>query len=183
METAKSSRLIQTTVLHFGSRRQVSRDTMSIKKFVWDTSALLSIKEPNQNGYSPGYSLWKDVSLNLYGPYHNFLPAIAYFEWQASISRKHRNGEKVLRELYILDEFRTIYPIDEKLIQASDQLVTNPGFDKLRGADLIFACIAKLEDAFLVTLDDHFNKVGSVLRVVNLNNSRDNPNYHQLIES
>ena len=33
------------------------------KKFVWDTSALLNIKEPNGQGYSPGHSFYKDFSL------------------------------------------------------------------------------------------------------------------------
>jgi hypothetical protein len=33
-----------------------------IKKFVWDTSALINIKEPNENGYSPAHSLYKDFN-------------------------------------------------------------------------------------------------------------------------
>lgn len=33
-----------------------------MKKFVWDTSALLNIKGPNNEGYSPGHSLFKDLA-------------------------------------------------------------------------------------------------------------------------
>ena len=28
-----------------------------MKKFVWDTSAIMNIKEPDSEGYSAGYSL------------------------------------------------------------------------------------------------------------------------------
>jgi hypothetical protein len=30
-----------------------------MRKLVWDTSAILKIKEPNGFGYSPAHSLWK----------------------------------------------------------------------------------------------------------------------------
>ena len=53
------------------------------------------------------------------------------------------------------------------------------GFSKLRGADLIFACIAYLEGACLVTLDGHFNEVSQHLSVLNLNESRDVPKYRK----
>jgi hypothetical protein len=59
----------------------------------------------------------------------------------------------MLREFYLLDEHSIVYPIDQSLIERSNALVAQPGFDKLRGADLIFACIAFLEQACLVTLD------------------------------
>ena len=58
----------------------------SVKRFVWDTSALLNIKEPNSHGYSPGHSFYKDFSDGwLPGPYFNIYPSIAVFELQALI--------------------------------------------------------------------------------------------------
>ena len=48
-----------------------------LKKFVWDTSAIVNIKEPNEQGYSPGYSLIKDSSDSIIpGPYLNIFPSL-----------------------------------------------------------------------------------------------------------
>jgi hypothetical protein len=47
-----------------------------VVRFVWDTSALLNIKEQNAQGYSPGHSLYKDFSDGLLpGPYFNIYPS------------------------------------------------------------------------------------------------------------
>jgi predicted nucleic acid-binding protein len=153
----------------------------STKRFVWDTSALLNIKEPNGQGYSPGYSFYKDFSDGwLPGPYFNIYPSIAVFELQASISRLRREGRTMLREFYVVSENSTVYPIDQGLIYRCESLLDAPGFASLRGADLIFACIAKLEDAYLITLDKGFSAVASEIRVVDLNDSRETANYRTL---
>lgn len=87
-----------------------------MKKFVWDTSALLNIKEPNNVGYSPGHSLFKDLADGwIPGPYQNIFPAIAVFEVNASVSRMYREGKKILREFYIVNDNAVIYPIDQTL--------------------------------------------------------------------
>ena len=152
-----------------------------MKRFVWDTSALVNIKEPDANGYSPGHSLFKDIAHGIIpGPYQNIFPAISVFEVNASVSRKHREGKSMLREFYIVNENSCIYPIDSELIRKADELVTRAGFSELRGADLTFACIAYLEDAYLVTMDNHFNRVANDVRVIDLNLSRSTPEYRQL---
>lgn len=155
-----------------------------MKKFVWDTSALLNIKEPNQAGYSPGRSLFKDLADGwIPGPYQNIFPAIAAFEVDASVSRMHREGKEILREFYIVNENAIVYPIDQGLIRRCAPLVATSGFATLRGADLIFACIAHIEDAFLVTLDNHFEAVSGAVRVINLNDSRQSPDYRRRFET
>ena len=152
-----------------------------MKKFVWDTSALINIKEPNWEGYSPARSLYKDLSDGwIPGPYQNIFPAIGAFELNASISRKHREGEAILREFYIIDENSTVYDISWELIKKSNHIFTMEGFDKLRGADLIFACIAFLEKAYLVTLDNHFKSVAKYINLIDLNGSRESPEYRSL---
>lgn len=154
-----------------------------LRKFVWDTSAIVNIKEPDVNGYSPGYSLMKDLADGwISGSYENIFPAIAAFEISASVSRMHREGKKILREFYIVDEHSIIYPIDEALITRSESIVTMSGFQGLRGADLIFACIAYLEQAYLVTLDNGYQEVAEHVRIINLNESKDRPSYRSLFE-
>ena len=152
-----------------------------IKKFVWDTSAIINIKEPDKNGYSPGNSLIKDLSDGwIPGPYKNIFPAIAAFELSASVSRKIRDGNQILREFYLIDENSIVYDIDQDLITRSHKIVVMDGFSELRGADLIFACIAYLENAYLVTSDNHYNAVSHHVRVINLNESRDSARYRSL---
>jgi hypothetical protein len=151
------------------------------KRFVWDTSALINIKEPNGDGYSPAHSFYKDFSDGwLPGPYFNIYPSIAAFELQASISRLHREGRKMLRDFYIVSENSTVYTIDQDLIYRCSHLFDKPGFSDLRGADLIFACIAYIEDAYLVTLDTGFKAVASQIRVMDLNGSRESAKYREL---
>ena len=153
------------------------------KKLVWDTSALLNIKEPDRSGYSPAGSLFKDFRDGwISGPYLNIFPAIAFFELQAAISRKHRDSAKILREYYIMGNNELIYDIDTNLIRLSADLVSKPGFDSLHGADLIFACIAYIEKAYLITLDNHFNHVEKDIKIVNLNGSKMSAKYRQIFD-
>ena len=154
-----------------------------MKKFVWDTSALINIKEPDTNGYSPGHSLMKDLTDGwIPGPYQNIYPALAVFEVNATVSRMHRDGKKILREYYILNEHSYVYPIDQDLVFKCNELVVLDGFSSLRGADLVFASIAYLEDAYLVTKDNDFAVVSHHIRVINLNNSIDSPNYREILQ-
>jgi predicted nucleic acid-binding protein len=154
-----------------------------MKIFVWDTSALINIKEGNSDGYSPARSLFKDLSDGwIKGPYRNIFPAIAFFEINATVSQKHRTGSNILRDFYILRSQKETYPVDNKLIRKCAQLVETEGFSSLRGADLIFACIAKIEGGYLVTLDKAFNKLRDKISVIDLNESRDQAVYRSQID-
>jgi hypothetical protein len=153
-----------------------------LKKFVWDTSAIINIKEPNAEGYSPGHSLIKDLSDGwIPGPYRNIFPSIAVFEVSATVSRLHRDGRPILREFYLMDENSILYNVDEALISKSYDLFAKPGFDQLRGADLVFACITSIENAYLVTLDKAFPKyLASEIQVIDLKESIDAPKYRRI---
>ena len=149
-------------------------------KLVWDTAALINIKESDDFGYSPAHSLWKDLADGwIRGPYQNIIPAISAFEINATVSRKNREGTKMLPDFRIMGENEIIYPIDQALITKSAEFYRSDGFNRLKGADLAFACIAKLEDAWLVTLDTDFAYVAQQITVIDLNESRDRPNYRE----
>ena len=159
-----------------------AQPSQPLKKFVWDTSAIINIKQPNESGYSPGHSLIKDLSDGwIDGPYLNIFPSLAVFEVLATVSRLHREGKRILREFYLLDDNAVLYDVDKVLIEKSYDLHAKPGFDQLRGADLVFACIAHIEDAYLVTLDKAFKKnLSGELRILDLNESIDSPKYRAL---
>lgn len=93
----------------------------------------------------------------------------------------HREKKTILREYYVLDKNSRIYPIDQELISKCTEIVIEDGFSSLRGADLIFACIAYLEDAYLVTKDKGFSAVCSHISVIDLNMSMHSANYHDQI--
>ncbi len=151
-------------------------------KFVWDTSAIINIKEPNHQGYSPGHSLMKDLADGwIKGPYLNIFPSIAMFEVSATVARKLREGKNILKDFYLFDENSMLYQIDEALIHKSASLFARAGFDQLRGADLVFACIAFLEEAYLVTLDKALAKhLSGHVKLIYLNESLDSATYRSL---
>ena len=155
-----------------------------MRKFVWDTSAIINIKEPNADGYSAGHSFYKDFNDGwIEGDYLNIFPALAVFEVEATVSKKHRKGEKILREFYLMGENAILYDVNQELISKSIGLFTLEGFDKLQGADLVFASIAHVEDAYLVTMDKKLALHASKqIEVIDLNESVESANYRYLFE-
>jgi len=95
----------------------------------------------------------------------------------------HRDGKRIFREFYLMDENPMLYDVDQSLISKSYDLFAKPGFDQLRGADLVFACIASIENAYLVTLDKAFRKHLSMqLRIIDLTESMSTSNYRRVFE-
>ncbi|RCK29323.1 hypothetical protein TH1_05070 [Thalassospira lucentensis MCCC 1A00383 = DSM 14000] len=160
-----------------------AQEKLVLLKFVWDSSAIVNLKEGNEHDYSPAYSLWKDLSDNSFDTeYLNIIPSIAFFEVNATVSSKNRNHQRMLHDFYILGDNEIIYSIDEELIAKSSSLVKQAGFGRLRGADLIFACITKIEDAHLVTLDKAFQKhLSNEIKILDLNDSRNSAIYRDTL--
>ena len=93
------------------------------------------------------------------------IPTIAYFEYQAAQSRLEREGKKAYRQIYITNF--EVYEINYDFIK---QVVTKdlPNlFVQLKGADLIYACVAKVEEIPLVTCDGHFEQYSAEIQVIN----------------
>ena len=155
-----------------------------MRKFVWDTSAIINIKEPNSEGYSPGHSFYKDFNDGwIEGDYLNTFPALAVFEVEATVSKKHRKVEPILREFFLMGDNAIIYDVNQKLISSCVDLFTLEGFEMLQGADLVFACIAYVEDAWLVTMDRKLALHASKqIKVIDLNDSIEFANYCSLFE-
>ena len=68
------------------------------------------------------------------------------------------------------------------LCRKANNLLAEDGFDKLRGADLIFACIAHIESAALATLDAGFEHVADKIKVIDLNESREGARYRHVFD-
>lgn len=115
------------------------------------------------------------------GEYLNIFPALAVFEVEATVSKKHRKGEPILREFYLMGENAILYALDQELISKCVDLFTLDGFYTLQGADLAFACIAYIEDAYMVTMDKKLAMHASKqIKVIDLNESIKTANYRSL---
>lgn len=91
------------------------------------------------------------------------VPTLAYFEFQATQSRIKNEGKRAIRELYIPNLEK--YEITDALIRRANELDLFNKF-KLKGADLIYACIAAIEAIPLVTTDRDFESIQSDVKVV-----------------
>ncbi|MDH5700236.1 MAG: hypothetical protein OEZ41_09780, partial [Nitrospirota bacterium] len=162
----------------------IGRDLIChMKKFIWDTSAIIDIKKWDGDMNSRSYCLIKDLSDGFIpGPYRNIFPALAVFEVNATVSRMHRDGEKILREFYLMDENALLYDINQDFVYKSNDLFARKGFDMLRGADLVIACIAFIESGYLVTLDKGFKRhVSEDVKVIDLNDRFEDSDYFKEI--
>ena len=86
---------------------------------------------------------------NLYFPVHSL------FEIQSGRLRRQRAGtyygvHRVLKDVKFID-------ISKKIYDTSQKSGLFRRFSKLRGSDLIYACIAKIRKLTLVTCDDDFD--------------------------
>lgn len=88
-----------------------------------------------------------------------------------------------MREFYLMGENAILYDVDRELISKCVDLFTLDGFDTLQGADLVFACIAHIEDAYLITMDRKLAMHASKqIKVIDLNESIDSANYRRMFE-
>ncbi len=127
--------------------------TAPLKKFVWDASALVALTGSNEQNHYDCYGFWKDNEKHIH-----IFSATAWMEYQAVLSKKNRQ----LRELYVLDGKNIVYDITHDFVSRVNSQGLHLKFSALRGMDLIYACIAFLENASLVTLDKDFKKIQGI---------------------
>jgi predicted nucleic acid-binding protein len=107
------------------------------------------------------------------------VPDLVFFEYQATQSRLarerrmqkaklHQDAPGPYRELRLHDKNSKRFRLTNTLLWKiyADNLYDL--FEELKGADLMMACMAKVQNMPLVTCDSHFDKYSSHLSVVNL---------------
>ena len=112
---------------------------------------MVRIDDPH---HEHAYSIWETYETDI-----SIFPTLAWFEFQATISRLRREGKRAQRDLYLLDGKNLILPIDQTFIERCAQEDLANRFNNLRGADLVYACAAALENAALVTFDTAFREI------------------------
>jgi predicted nucleic acid-binding protein len=106
--------------------------------------------------------------LQFFGDHENvtwIIPTITYFEYQASQSRLRREGKKAYRELYIPNCI--VYELTHDFIKRVAEMDLPNLFEHLKGADLVYACVAKVEEIPLVTCDKQFERYVPEIEVIN----------------
>ncbi|TPW23420.1 PIN domain-containing protein [Marinobacter nauticus] len=96
------------------------------------------------------------------------IPNLAIFEFQATQSRRNR-GDNDSREPYrhIYWENAVPYEVGPELTKKAWELDLFNRFDRLKGADLVYACIAKIENVPLVTRDNDFSRYSEEITIIN----------------
>lgn len=92
------------------------------------------------------------------------IPTLAYFEFQAAQSRIRREGRRAIRELYIPNA--KTYEITQATLRRASELQLLDKLSALRGADLVYACIAAIEGLPLVTNDRGFRAVRPHVKII-----------------
>ncbi len=129
------------------------------KKVLLDANVLISMVNSRDPNHTPCYSFYQ----NNKDSHIFYVPSIAYFEFQATQSR---NG-KSYHEIYMENVKK--YDISYDLIKKCWDLNLFNKFSRLRGADLVYACISKVEKIPLATNDNDFKSVKSEISIIWVN--------------
>ena len=98
------------------------------------------------------------------------VPGLVVFEYQATQSRRYREarpGKKVFREAPLFVDKCELFQITTEFLWKVSEQKLYDLFLNLKGADLVYACIAKAESIPLVTHDKQFNQYSKELQLLN----------------
>lgn len=136
------------------------------QRYALDASVLVSIVDSGDEEHYSCYSFFRNLDDD-----HKALwvvPGLIFFEFQAAQSKKARKklGQTAFRRSPLNYENTELYHVTKKfLIKVHDLNLYNQ-FSHLHGADLLYACIARVEGIPLVTHDKHFDRYENELTLI-----------------
>ena len=142
---------------------------MNVKRrVVLDVSVLAAVVNSDEKEHRPAYSYfknWNDETIWV-------VPGLAFFEFQATQSRRHRERahsplSAAFRHAPLYYENCKLYHVTPEFLKRVWELDLYDRFSVLRGADLLYACIARVEGIPLVTHDADFNRCASEIEIIN----------------
>lgn len=98
------------------------------------------------------------------------IPGLVMFEYQATQSRRYPEsnpGKKVFRYAPLFVDKCELYELTKEFLWKVDELGLYDLFRNLKGADLVYACIAWVEGIPLVTHDKQFTQYGREIQLMN----------------
>jgi predicted nucleic acid-binding protein len=140
------------------------------QRYVLDASVLVSMVNSDDSQHFSCYSFFRNHDDD--GKAHWVVPGFILFEFQATQSRRHRERKplsqyEVFRHTPLNYENTELYPVTKKFLKKVYELDLYNVFSRLRGGDLLYACIASIEDIPLVTHDQDFDRYSDKLRLIN----------------
>lgn len=137
------------------------------KRYALDASVLASIVNSDDVEHFSCYSFF--MNLNDKDKACWVVPGLIFFELQATQSRRYREkqqGPSVFRRAPLFYENTEVYHVTKRFLKEVDDLKLYDAFSHLRGADLLYACIARVENIPLVTHDSHFDRYKEAITLI-----------------
>ena len=97
------------------------------------------------------------------------VPGLIFFELQAIRARRFRQGtdaSPIYQRIPLFEENCEIYEITGPFLRKVWELDLYRKFGTLKGADLLYACIAFVEQLPLVTLDRDFDRHKDLIEII-----------------
>jgi predicted nucleic acid-binding protein len=137
------------------------------QRYVLDTSVLVSIVNSDDAEHFSCYSFFQNLHNNDKAIW--VVPGVIFFEFQATQSKRYRErrpGHPVFRNAPLFYTNTELYHVTKKFLNKVYELGLYDIFSSLRGADLLYACIARVENLPLVTHDKGFNLYNKELTII-----------------
>ena len=137
------------------------------KRYALDASVLASIVNSDDAEHFSCYSFFRDLNDDDKALW--VVPGLIVFEFQAAQSRRYRKlhpDRSVFRQAPLFYENSEIYQVTKRFLKKVYKLNLYDVFSHLRGADLLYACIARVENIPLVTHDSDFDPYSKELTLI-----------------
>lgn len=137
------------------------------QRYVLDASVLASIVNSDDAEHPSCYGFFRRLHDEDAATW--VVPGLVFFEFQATQSRRYRErqpGSPVFRHAPLLETNTELFEITQSFLYAVSESELFDRFANLKGADLVYACIAKIEGIPLVTHDKQFNQYADEIEIV-----------------
>lgn len=137
------------------------------QRYALDASVLASIVNSDDIEHFSCYSFFRNLDDDDMARW--VVPGLIFFEFQATQSKRYRMlrpGQPVFRHAPLHYENTELYQVTKKFLVKVYDLNLYGKFSTLRGADLLYACIARVENIPLVTHDSDFDPYSKELTLI-----------------
>jgi predicted nucleic acid-binding protein len=137
------------------------------RRLVLDASMMGAVLNMDEPAHQESYSYFRnlhDADAVLW-----VVPGLLFFEVQAIRARRFRKGtdtSPIYQRIPLFEENCEIYEITADFLRRVWELDLYRKFGTLKGADLLYACIAFVEQLPLVTLDRDFDRHRDLIEII-----------------
>ncbi|MFC1749452.1 type II toxin-antitoxin system VapC family toxin [Pseudomonadota bacterium] len=137
------------------------------QRYILDACVLASIVNSDDAEHFSCYSFFKNLHDEDKAVW--VVPGLIFFEFQATQSRRYRElrpDHEVYRSAPLFKTNTELYQVGEEFLNKVWDFGLYNKFSHLRGADLLYACIAYVEKLPLVTHDGHFDRYKGEIEII-----------------